>query len=80
MKLEISKQHLMLMVSALNDAIKFNEAFLRSETIKDVSDYEEHLLGLENCQSWLEDEYKRLRASNPDLIEYEKLVRKQAPL
>ena len=78
MKLEISKQHLMLMVSALNDAIKFNEGFLRSETIKDVSDYEEHLLGLENFQSWLEGEYKRLRASNPDLMEYEKLVRRQA--
>ena len=68
----------MLMVSAVNDAIKFNEGFLRSETIKDVSDYEEHLLGLEIFQSWLEDEYKRLRASNPDLMEYEKLVRKQA--
>lgn len=78
MKLEISKQHLMLMVSALNDAIRFNERFLHSETIKDVSDYEEHLLSLENFQSWLEEEYKRLRASNPDLMEYEKLARRKA--
>lgn len=44
MKLEISEQHLMLLVSALNDAITYNEKFLSSETIKDVSDYEEHLL------------------------------------
>lgn len=76
MKLEISNQYLILMVSALNDAIKYNEGFLHSETIKDISDYEEHLLCLENFQAWLEDEYKRLRKSNPDLMEYEKIVRK----
>ncbi len=75
MKLDISKQHLMLLVSALNDAIKYNEGFLQSETIKDVSDYEEHLLCLENCQAWLEDEYENLRKSNSDLMEYEKIVR-----
>jgi|GEM_PF-5539329 len=37
--LDISKSHLALVVSALNDAIKYNEGFLRSETIKDVLDY-----------------------------------------
>ncbi|MCP4492639.1 MAG: hypothetical protein GY820_35825 [Gammaproteobacteria bacterium] len=75
MNLNISKQHLILLVSALNDAIKYNEGFLRSETIKDISDYEDHLLCLENCQGWLEDEYKRLRESNLDLMEYEKVIR-----
>ena len=76
MKLEISEQYLILMVSALNDAIKFNERFLHSETIKDISDYEEHLLCLENFQAWLEDEYKKLEKSNPDMMKYEKIVRK----
>lgn len=56
--LGISKPHLALLVSAVNDAIKYNEGFLGSETIKDVSDYEEHLLTLENFQQWLETEYK----------------------
>jgi hypothetical protein len=76
MKLDISNSHLILLVSALNDAIKFNEGFLRSETIKDVSDYEEHLLCLENLQSWLEDEYKQLEKDNPDLMKYDEIVRK----
>lgn len=76
MKIEISEQHLMLLVSALNDAIRYNENFLSSETIKDVSDYEEHLLCLENCQSWLEDEYNKTASENPNLIPYSKLVRK----
>ena len=74
--LEISKPHLALLVSALNDAVKYNEAFLSSETINDVSDYEEHLLCLENFQDWLEKEYKKLEKDNPDLIEYDKIVRR----
>jgi len=76
MNLEISEQYFMLMVSALNDAIAYNEKFLSSETIRDVSDYEEHLLCLENCQGWLEEEYKRIAVKNPNLLPYSKLVRK----
>jgi hypothetical protein len=76
MKLEISEQHLMLLVSALNDAITYNEKFLSSETIKDVSDHEEHLLCLENCQGWLEEEYKRIATENSNLLPYSKLVRR----
>ena len=58
--LELSRSHLILLVSALNDAIKYNQGFLKSETIKGVSDYEDHLLCLENLQNWLEDEDKAL--------------------
>jgi len=76
MELDISKSHLILLVSALNDAIKYNEGFLRSETIKDMSDYEEHLLCLENLQGWFEDKYKHLEKQNPDLMKYEEIVRK----
>ena len=74
MKLDISRPHLVLLVSAVNDAIKYNEAFLHSETIKDVSDYEEHLLSLENLQNWLEDEYRKQQASNADMMKYEEIV------
>ena len=75
MMLDISKPHLALLVSAVNDAIKYNEAFLHSQTIKDVSDYEEHLLSLENFQQWLEAEYRKLQAENHDLLKYEQIVR-----
>jgi hypothetical protein len=76
MMLNISKPHLVLLVSALNDAIKYNEAFLKSETIRDVSDCEEHLLNLENLQSWLEAEYKKLEKMHPDLMSYDRIVRR----
>lgn len=76
MKLEISEQHLMLLVSALNDAITYNEKFLNSETIDDVSDYEEHLVFLENCQGWLEREYTKAAEENHNLLPYNELVRK----
>jgi len=74
MKLDISRSHLVLLVSAVNDAIKYNEAFLHSETVKDISDYEEHLLSLENLQHWLEDEYRKQQASDSDLMSYDKIV------
>ena len=76
--LNISKPYLMLLVSAVNDAIKYNKGFLRSQTIKDVSDYEDHLLCLENLQGWLEDEYKRLATEHSDLPDYEKIIRRSA--
>lgn len=72
--LDISKPHLALLVSAVNEAIKYNEGFLRSETLKDVSDYEEHLLSLENFQRWLETEYRKLQSRHPDLLKYERIV------
>lgn len=72
--LDISKSHLALMVSALNDAIKYNEGLLNSQTIKDVSDYEEHLLGLENFQGWLEREYKRIEKAYPDILKYDEIA------
>jgi hypothetical protein len=46
-----------------------------SETIRDLSDYEVHLLCLENCQAWLEDEYKKIAKDNPQMLPYEKVVR-----
>lgn len=76
MMLDISKSYLALVVSALNDAIKYNEGFLRSETIKDVLDYEEHLLCLENLQDWFEREYKKLEKANPDFMRYDNIVKK----
>jgi len=78
MKLEISETHLALMASALSDAITYNAGFLHSETIKDISDYEEHLLCLENFQGWLEKEYRRLEKTHPGLTKYDDVVRNPA--
>ncbi len=75
MKLDVSSSNLILLVSAVNDAIKYNEGFLHSETIKDVSDYEEHLLCLENLQNWLEDQYKDLEKDKPDLMNYTDVIK-----
>ena len=77
MKLDVSEQYLMLLVSALNDAITYNEKFLSSETIKVVSDYEELLLCLENCQGWIEEEYNKIAAQNNNLLPYDRLVRRK---
>lgn len=75
--LEISKPHLVFLVLALNDAVKYNEALLNSETIKDVSDGEEHLLCLENFQLCLEAEYKKRQKNNPDLLPYDQILGKK---
>ena len=75
--LNISKSNLALLVSSVEDAIKYNVAFLNSETIKDNSDYEEHLLCLENFRAWLEGEYKRLQKVNPDLLTHEQITRRK---
>lgn len=79
MILDISKSHLVLLVSALNGAIEYNEGLLNSQAINDVSDYEEHLLGLANFQGWLENEYKRIEKDYPDIVKYDEIAgRKRA--
>ena len=74
--LTVSASHLPLLVSAIQDAIRYNEELLRSETVHDVSDHEEHLLCLENLAAWLEGEYRRLQKEHPDLIVYDDLAKR----
>jgi hypothetical protein len=73
--LDISKPHLWLLVSALRDAIRFNERFLESEVIKDISDYEDYMVCLENFAAWVEQEYRRLEKEHPDLMKYDEIVK-----
>jgi len=72
--LDISKAHLALLVSAVNDAVRYNEGLLSREALKDASDHEEHLLSMENFQQWLEAEYRKLQSQHPDLLQYEQIV------
>ena len=73
--LEISRANLPLLVSAVRDAIIYNEQLLRSETLRNVEDYEEYLLSLENFAEWLKEEYEKLEKTHPDLLRYSELVK-----
>jgi hypothetical protein len=72
--LVLDKNQLSLLISAVRDAIRYNEGFLRSETIRDVSDYEEHILCLENFAEWLRDQYRALEKQHPDLRPYDEIA------
>ena len=76
MIIDISNPHFSLLVSAVNDAVKYNEGLLQSETIDDLTDYEDHLVCLENLQVWLEEEYKKKAKEDSNLTEYDKIVGK----
>jgi len=49
-----------LLVSALRDAMLYNERLLTSETLRDRSDYEEHLVQLSLLFEFVKEEYGRL--------------------
>jgi hypothetical protein len=51
-----------LVLSSVRDAILYTEGFLRSETIRDKSDYEEHHLQLTQLLAYLKDEYKKIES------------------
>jgi hypothetical protein len=49
-----------LLVSAVKDAVQFNNDLLRSETLRNRGDYEEHLLVLSQFFEYVKAEYKKL--------------------
>lgn len=51
-----------LLLSSIRDAILYNEGLLRSETIRDKSDYQEHHLHLTQFLEYLKDEYRKIEA------------------
>ncbi len=52
-----------LLVSAVHDALAHNRALLGSETLKDRSDYEEHLVHLEQFFEYIKEEYRQQDSS-----------------
>ncbi|WP_431288955.1 hypothetical protein [Roseateles chitinivorans] len=54
----ISNQYAPLLISAVRDAVLYHEGLLRSETLRDRSDYEEHHLQLTIFLEHLKKEYK----------------------
>lgn len=51
-----------LLLSSIRDAILYHEGLLRSETIRDKADYQEHHLQLTQFLEYLKDEYRKIES------------------
>lgn len=49
-----------LLVSSVRDAVLYQEQLLKSETLRDRHEYEEHLLQLTQFLEYIKDEYKNI--------------------
>ena len=58
--MEISDTWAPLLVSAVRDAVLYQEQLLKSETLRDRADYEEHLVHLTQFFEYIKAEYKRV--------------------
>ena len=61
-----------LIISGIKDAVQFNRELLRSDTLRNRTDYEEHLLALSQFFEYLKVEYRKVEAAAG--IPLEKLV------
>jgi hypothetical protein len=59
----ISETWMPLLVSAVRDAVVYNEGLLRSETLSDRSDYEEHHMVLLQFFEYVKEEYRKVESS-----------------
>ncbi len=50
-----------MLLQAVRDAVLYHEGLLRSETIRDRADYEEHHLQLTQFLAYLKEEYARVQ-------------------
>lgn len=48
-----------LLMSAMRDAVRYNDQLLQSETLRNREDYEEHMLQLSQFFEYLKDEYQQ---------------------
>ena len=51
-----------LLVSAVRDAVLYQEGLLKSETIRNKTDYEEHHLQLTQFLEFIKEEYKEIES------------------
>ena len=58
--MEVSNTWAPLLISAVKDAVAYHEQLLRSETLRNREDYEEHLLQLTQFFEYLKAEYKKI--------------------
>ena len=58
--IEISNAMAPLLVQALRDAVRYNEQLLKSETLRNKSDYEQYFVDVTQLYSEIKSEYKRI--------------------
>lgn len=51
-----------LVVSSVRDAILYQESLLRSDTVRNPEDYEEHIVQLTELLEYLKEEYKEIES------------------
>jgi hypothetical protein len=59
-----------VLVAAIRDASKYNEALAQSETIKDATDIDEFLINLGKLEIEVKKQYEALENQNPKMIPY----------
>ncbi|MES2674596.1 MAG: hypothetical protein V4660_10170 [Pseudomonadota bacterium] len=60
--MEIPNAWASLLVSAVRDAVLYQEQLLKSETLRNRSDYEEHHLQLTQFFEFVKEEYKAVES------------------
>ena len=58
--IEISNAAAPLLIQALRDAVRYNEELLKSQTLKNRSEYEEFLVDVSQLYSELKSQYKKI--------------------
>ena len=58
--IEISNAAAPLLVQALRDFVRYNEELLKSETLKNRSEYEEFLVDVSQLYSEIKSQYKKI--------------------
>ena len=57
--MEISDNWIPLVLQSVNDAMKYKQMILKSETIRDIEDHEENLVYLGELLGYLKEEYSK---------------------
>lgn len=60
--IEISNAAAPLLVQALRDAVRYSEELLKSETLKDRSEYEEFLVDVSQLYAEVKSQYKKIES------------------
>ena len=58
--IEISNAAAPLLVQALRDAVRYNEQLLKSQTLRNRSEYEEYLVDVSQLYSEIKAQYKKI--------------------
>lgn len=60
--IEISNAAAPLLVQALRDAVRYNQELLKSQTLRDRSEYEEYLVEVSQFYAEIKSQYKKQEA------------------